>query len=209
MSTQIIYDFESMGQQQNAVILALAMVAYDEGDVGTPLPELVEKKGVFWKFAASEQMYAPFNRSVDQSTMEWWKKQGQDAIDLIVKPNPDIDKSLHEMPALIDAFCAKHGYNGDGFIWQRGNIDIMWHDSVMDTLGFEVNDRSIKWFKVRDIRTAIDLNSGMKRLYGNIMKAPGVKDKYLKELGNAHIAHHPLFDVAQDIFQMREVGIFA
>lgn len=204
MSVQVVFDFESMGTGESAIILAMAMVAYSEKDVDTPLEELVKTKGGFWKYDVREQV--AMGRTTTADTMEWWKKQDPAVIEAVLKPSED-DLSIKLMPDHIDDFCAKHGYDGNGFIWQRGNIDIMWHDNVMASLGVDVPDRSFKWYKVRDARTAIDLLSTENRKYGQIMRASGMQEKFDSQMPN-FMAHHPLSDVAKDIFQFREVGLF-
>lgn len=199
MATQLVIDLETTSTEGNAGILGVAIAAYSEQDVGKSLKELEQTNTAFFKLDIKEQI-SKFNRKVSNDVMEWWQNQDSTA-QKILKPSVDDISTLLLNDKLIE-FCNKHGYNGDGFIWQRGSADIIWLDSLLSAAGVENDNKPIKWWKVRDIRTASDIITQNTNGYiPNMLN--GLKAEFPE-----FVMHNPIHDVIQNVYQLRQLGLF-
>lgn len=203
-STQVVFDIETLGSEDRSIILDASVVVYDIiADANKSLLEIEQSgKCARFKLDAAEQM--KMGRIVDPETVAWWKSQGA-AARAIVMPDKALDISVDAFYLQLTNFLKKHGYNKHvGWVWQRGTLDIQWLDSLWKDAGYPSNKKPLKWGKVRDIRTAIDL-------CGNSTKLNGYQDGFEEELKTqfpTFTPHNSIHDVLRDIMQLRMAGVF-
>lgn len=199
--THVVIDAESLGTRDNAVILQFSAIAYHlTDDANKSLSELVATKSFNMKLNASEQIAA--GRSVDEDTLKWWSKQSAAAQE-ILKPLPD-DKTMAEFHTGFQKWLDDVGYDRKfGFVWSRGMIDTRWTDTMWRQLGIAQDDYPVFYYRVRDIRTAVDVSGTSSRLNG-------VPDEFWKQIKVEFpevVDHDSLHDCAKQILQLKLAGI--
>lgn len=200
-TTQLIFDCESLGTNDDSVVLDCAVIAYDVvADAGRPLAEFLPRARRF-KLSVKDQMAA--GRVTDQDTIEWWKKQDR-AAQIAVAPRPD-DLTMNEFYRQFMDYVREVGFNTtQGTVWQRGTIDCGWLDSIWKQLGIDQFKRPFMWWKVRDIRTAVDLS-------GASSKLNGYADEFWPILTSewpTFQKHNSVHDTVSEILSLRLAGVY-
>ena len=198
-----LVDLETLGTQGDAVVLDVAVIVYDlEKDKDVPIPDLLDAKSATFKLNVSEQV-EKYGRLIDSGTVDWWMNQSLDAQQKVL-PSAD-DLSLDAMRQKLVAFLDDMGYNPDkGFVWQRGNLDVVWLDSIWRNLELDGKDYPLKWYKARDIRTAVDLAGISSKLNGY---ADNVWSLVKKEIPG-FTKHNSLHDLGMDVLNLRLARVF-
>ena len=188
MDDCVIYDFETLGQdQQKSVVLSFAMVTFSERHYKSDpysFEELVNK-AKFIKFDVVQQVES--GRKINRETLDWWNEQG-DLAKAQLKPSKD-DRPLSD----LHSFIAEH--TKDCKIkkaFTRGNtFDPMFLQYIMEETG---NKDPFHWRTVRDTRSMIEgMSFGMK-LDNDFMPS---------EIENKFIKHDPCHDIAIDVMRMQ------
>lgn len=189
MNDCVIYDFETLGQdQQNSVVISFAMLPFTEKRyIEDPYTydELVSSCK-YIKFDVEDQV-TNFNRTINKETVEWWNSQGVEAKKQIRPSNEDV--SIHALYEFIINNCEctkiKKSYT-------RGNtFDPMFLQYLMIQTGHQ---DPFHWRTVRDTRSMIEgMSFGMKLDNGF---TPG-------ELTSKFVKHDPCHDVAMDVMRMQ------
>lgn len=186
----IIIDIETLATDPNAVVLSIACVPFVLEN-HTYFSELV-KTGFCVKFNAKEQINT-FNRTVEESTIKWWKTQPKEVFDAMVRPSSK-DVDLIKGLTLLNKFISNiNGYSfKESYVWSRGNnFDFPILKSLYQDSG--ILPAYNEW-KIRDVRTAID-----------IMAGTNTGTYQLKCGGDGFIAHNPLQDAAMDAARLNEL----
>jgi|ERR1700747_826899 len=179
----IVYDIETLCTESTAVVLSLAAVYFDPNDT-LDYDELLDR-ALFVKFDVSEQI-KKYNRTVDKSAVEWWRKQADIPRKASVEPSPN-DLSLAEGLSMMDDY---YNRNGRGVVWARGGLDQLATESLYKSLGAKPFAMFNMW---RDVRTAIDLLYDSKNGYCSV---PGFDP-------SIHVfKHHPVHDCAYDAMML-------
>ena len=202
---QLIFDIETLGSDSNCICLLASFLVYDlKEDSHTPLNSLRHRVKTF-KLSIDEQS-SVYQRTSDPDTVKWWKEQLAYAPQLktILSPTPE-DLTVEQFYEQLSAWLVKQGYNKDtDWAWQRGTLDIMVLDSMFKQTGLDQKQFPIHWWKIRDLRTAIDLTAFPEKLNGYTNdawdKAPKVIEGFAK--------HDPVSDVLMEVMQLRDCGIF-
>lgn len=189
----VIFDFESLGLNENSVLLSLGVVAFDTKDydiqsdgVETTFNKLL-KQGLYVKLDAKEQTQK-YKRTIDKSTLMWWTEQGEEAKDVLRKSDDDV--SLDRMELLLKDYFELNGVTKNTPVWSRGYTEPMWYESVklnLNTYG------SIRHYQYRDIRTLLNVvieDKYLSRNHINTIKQP---ENFIK--------HNALHDVCFDAVQ--------
>lgn len=197
---QLIFDIETIGTESTAVCLEASFLVYDlKRDAHKSLDSL---NPVTFKLSVKDQIDA--GRTVCPETKIWWKEQIklEPSLAKIVMPSPN-DLTMMEFFNALRNYLREEGYAKNDWAWQRGTLDIMVIDSIFKQLDVDRNAFPIKWWDIRDLRTAIDLyGEGASRGY-----TPDYKTKILKELPN-FVKHDARYDILLEVFMLREVGLF-
>jgi len=187
----IIYDFETLSQNMfTGAVVSLACLQFDtrrysEGD-GYAYEELLDMTKTI-KFDVQEQV-EEYGRTIQKSTLEWWKKQGPEAQKQL-KPSSD-DVSISK---LHNWLTTEFNIPKAKTIWTRGNtFDPIYLRSILDAVG--APDPFVQWWAIRDTRSYLD---GM--LYGS-----NIKNTFIPEgLEEKFVGHDPKHDVVMDVMRMQ------
>lgn len=189
MDDCVIYDFETLGQdQQRSAVLSFAMITFSESNYKSDpysFMELVDK-AKFIKFDVEDQI-TRFHRKINKETLDWWNQQGDEAKKQL-RPSDD-DKKIDELYSFItkhtEGMKIKKAYT-------RGNtFDPMFLQYVMSDTGYK---DPFHWRVVRDTRSMIEgMSFGMKV----------DNDFRPKEIENQFIKHDPKHDIAMDVMRMQ------
>lgn len=152
----ILFDFETVDVKPSALVLDLAAVVFHEGDVDNFQDLIKNDKRVFRvKFDVRTQT----NRTVGQSTLEWWARQTGNAR-AVFDPSDD-DVSLHDGILEFEKFCKDAGVDPKHSLgYVRGAsfdfpilADIV--EKLFKSFGGDYSSFPIPFWMQRDIRTAI------------------------------------------------------
>lgn len=184
---QYIFDVETLSTSETAVILSAAAIKVDftkELDYY----DLV-RSAFYVKFDAKEQI-TKYNRTVDKNTVNWWKTVPQEIQDSQAKPSKNDVPLASGMKSLCNWFIENGFDKRDSVVWTRGDLDntVIQHISKQ----LEIEPPFSVW-RVRDIRTAVDILSGSNNGYAKLSKPlPATTKK-----------HDPVHDCAMDAFQLK------
>lgn len=184
MSTDFVIDFETLDSRATAVILSFAILAVDFEEDFTM--DKLREQTMFVKLNAKTQG----NRTISQSTLDWWKMQDADVRKSQMLPSPN---DVELLPALhqLHEFLDRHGYSPKkSVVWSRGTLDQIVYEDWSKTLGFD--PPKIPYWNHRDVRTAIDILSGSSNGYCTTSRPMGIINK-----------HDPVDDVCMDAFQLK------
>ena len=188
MDDCVIYDFETLGQdQRNSVVLSFAMITFSERHYKSDPYEYMElvNKAKFIKFDVASQVDA--GRKINLETLKWWRDQGDEAQKQL-RPLLD-DKPLSDLYSFIknnteDCKIKKSFTRGNTF-------DPMFLQYIMEETG---NKDPFHWRTVRDTRSMIEgMSFGMK--LDNSFTPGGLETQFVK--------HDPRHDVAMDVMRMQ------
>lgn len=189
MTKHIVIDTETLGVEENAVILSIGAVAFTfDGDNNY---RQYVKSGIQLKLDVEDQV-RNYGRKIEDDTVSWWKKQSKEAQE-ILKRTP-IDYRVADAMIALNAWLKQSQYDWKtSYIWTRGNaFDIPKLESLYKNAQMKCGFNT--WM-VRDVRTAIDILAGT----GNGLYEPrdGVPAEF--------VAHNSLHDAAMDAFRMVEL----
>ena len=189
MNECVIYDFETLGQdQKKSVVVSFAMIAFSEKryiDNPYSYEELVDSCK-YIKFDVEDQV-VNFGRKINKETVDWWNSRGDEAKKQI-RPSAE-DKSIYALYELLINSCEcpkiKKTYT-------RGNtFDPMFLQYIMDDTGHQ---DPFHWRTVRDTRSMIEgMSFGMD--LDNGFTPSDLASKFVK--------HDPRHDVAMDVMRMQ------
>ena len=200
---QLIMDIETLGNDSSCVILCASFLIYDMIEDQTTHISDLEKRVKTFKLSVDDQVAG--GRTKSESTTQWWKEQLEIAPQLrsILARSPE-DLTMVQLYSKLSAWLKEQGYNKKtDFAWQRGTLDIMVIDSLFNTAGYSQKDFPIMWWKVRELRTAIDLLVDTE-LNGYIK---GIKER-APELIPGFTKHDSAHDILLEVVQLREIGLF-
>lgn len=187
--TCVIYDFETLGQdQRRSVVVSLACLAFDEDRyISNPYTyeELVESSK-YIKFDVEDQV-KNWGRQISKSTLDWWNEQGEEAKKQL-RPSPN-DRPIVDVAEFISQnFDCKNIKKS----FTRGNtFDTMFLQYLYEDIGKEV---PFHWRTVRDTRSMID---GM--TFGT-----NIENTFMpRELKSKFVHHDPRHDIAMDVMRMQ------
>jgi hypothetical protein len=200
---QLIFDIETLGTESTAVCLRASFLVYDiVEDYDKSLEELRNRVKTF-KLSVDDQVSS--GRIIEKSTLDFWKNECSKVPELksLLKRDSN-DLSMLQFYDELYAWLIDQGYDRKkDWIWQRGTLDIMVLDSIWKTLDIVQRDFPLFWWKVRELRTAIDL-FGETDMNGYI--------KNIKEDANKYIAnfkkHDPVDDILLEVLQLRMIGLY-
>lgn len=188
----ILFDFETVDVRPTAIVLDLAAVVFHEADVDTFTDLINSPKRMFRvKFDVRTQK----GRTVDQSTLEWWAKQSDDAREVF---NPSkIDVSIHDGITAFKEFCVNSGVNPkDSLAYVRGaSFDFSILANIMRTVFGATEDIfPVAFWQQRDVRTAI----AFAMLDPHLRKMPVPKGLF-----EGFVRHNSVHDCCKDVILLQ------
>lgn len=167
--THIMVDIETLSTAQNALVLSVGMVLFDE-------------KTIFAK-AYIKNRISTATGDVSKDTVLWWLKQSDDARKAITEPQKGVVEmsEYNLVQELRDILC---NYYVDT-IWSQGSFDQIIIESLMLRNGVD-KTRLPKYYKWRDLRTvrkllAID-NEVSPKVQHNALEDAVAQVKTLQEI---------------------------
>lgn len=149
-------DIETLGLESTSVILSVGLVYVP--DMKPRSYQEILDNSIFVKISAKDQI-DNYGGTVSQSTLAWWKKQGEIQKQKSYIPSSK-DCSVKDAIKLLQTWI-KMQPDQDSFVWTRGSFDSICLDSLFHRAGV---DPLFPYNQYRDFRTAIDI------LYPNTSK---------------------------------------
>lgn len=200
MALDLIYDFETMGQDvTSCVALSFAGIFFDKERFVSDNPytydELIDpdRSNIIHCKLSVEDQVKNYGRTIEQGTLDWWSKQNAEAQKVLTPLDSDL--TLEELSRKLLEFIS---HIKIGCSWTRGNsFDPVLLDSLYKNLGIE---NPLPWWTIRDTRTFIEALTldqvGLKNSFN-----PLTQEEY-----DAKFVHHdPVHDCALDIMRMQLV----
>jgi exodeoxyribonuclease VIII len=148
-----VFDIETLGTTANAVILSVGAIAVDSSQDYT-YDELIEN-GFYVTLDVKSQVDA--GRSIEKDTLEWWGKQGNDAMKVLTPSKDDIP--WDQLVNKIFDYFQKVGANPASIkVYSRGShfdFGIM-HDLFRVTGDRTPYNLPWKWWNIHDSKTVIE-----------------------------------------------------
>jgi hypothetical protein len=152
----LVFDIETLGVESTSVILSFACTYFDPEK--KPSPKELRDNTFFIKLNVEDQVKR-LKRTIDKGTLEWWKKQCDNAKNKSFKPKGD--DYIAEW-ALIKFEEWLKNYPKKEWIFARGNLD----QCVFNSLEMACNRETLlPHYLWRDMRTAIDFLYSTKNGY--------------------------------------------
>ena len=190
MSNVMVMDAESLGTKDSAVVLSYGMVITDPS-VEKTFEEIYRDDTLYIKLSIKDQVSK--GRTIDKSTLEWWKKQGAEASH-VLSPSKD-DVTVEAALSMIDNFMSQKNFNPkQSTSWSRGLIDHRWLEDMCKMVG---RNSLVPFWMPREIRTQIDCLKGTKNGY-----IPEIREPL--ENSGVLIKHHAAHDTILDYLQLRD-----
>lgn len=144
---------ETLDVESSAVVLSVAMIEF-KLDERPDYDELI-KRATFVKFDAKEQIQK-YHRTVNQETLDWWKKRSKLTRERSVTPSADDKPLLEGLEILrLAAGCQTEMKKNFGVMfWQRGGLDQLVFESLHRSASLQPFSHFSNW---RDVRTALDI----------------------------------------------------
>ena len=182
-----VFDVETLGKESNAIILSMACVHFDPLQKPSHLD--LRDNAFFAKFDVEDQRKR-LKRTMTPSTVDWWKKQCQNARYKSFRPSEEdviFEVGYERMREWAAQFNEPRSH-----VWARGNLDQLTLDSIEEQLGLTPIFPFSRW---RDVRTAIDIWYSTDRGYVDV-DYPGFNSKL-------HITkHNPIDDCIFDAMML-------
>lgn len=192
----LIIDVETLGVAETSVILQIAAAIHDTVNKETMFESL---KFRTWKIQAKQQV--EFGRTVAQDTLTWWKTQPLEVQKLALIPSEaDVDPEV--ACEELAEWLTECKFTTRDMIWQRGSKDQDWISSLMMDCGWMDSKLPLKFYRVRDIRTCVDV-------LGHSEKLNGYPDNLeeLRALVPGYKQHDALSDIKLELLILRQCGI--
>lgn len=193
-----VVDIETTGVRSNAGVLSLAIAYFGVEDEAHNLDYLKENS-LSLKFNLEEQINK-FNRTIDKSTVEWWKKQTEEVKKISLYPNEN-DISVIDGIKQINEFIKTHCEENktklkDEYFWCRGQLDPIILQDLCNKIGEP--DLQPSFWMWRDLRTIIHYMYNAPRGYCNI----NYPDNQIEVDKLQNLKHDPKADVILDVLQL-------
>lgn len=189
MNECVIYDFETLSQDQNkGVVISLAILSYSESRfVSNPYTyeELLDNCKKI-KFNVAEQVNK-YNRTISKETLGWWKAQNKEAQKQLAPSSEDVSIDL-----LYDFLIGNIDLKNHKKAFTRGNtFDPIFMDSLL-----KENNRvnPMHWGSIRDTRSYIE---GL--AFGSTLSNKFIPDG----LNEKFVPHDPSHDIVMDVMRMQ------
>lgn len=204
MIKDLIFDLETLHNEPNSIVLDISVIAFDPDPLqykdNDAFINLVEQ-GKSFKLSVKKQRES--GRVYSQSTIDWWKKQSDEA-KKVLKPL-DTDLSVHDAITEFMKYVESNGIKkSKSQIWCRGlSFDV----PILKSLLMEAYPNAeshvlmpITFRNERDIRTAIE---GLSLVRG-MTETPLHKGSL-----EGFIHHNSVHDCAKDVLMLQRARLYA
>ena len=182
-----LFDVETLGTESKSVILSMAAIYFNPEE--KPNFQQLLDSAFFVKFNSKEQIQV-YNRTVSQSTLDWWAAQPTETKDVSFKPKADDLSAVDGIQKFHDWIKSFSDYD-KSTVWARGNLDQLVLHSLENDVKVETLFPFWQW---RDVRTAVDILTGSSRGYCAV-NYPGFDVRTV-------VKHNPIHDCAYDAMML-------
>lgn len=190
MTAHFLFDTETLGKSERAIIAALSVVMFRLDDNLKFDDYMNPRSSIYVKFKIPEQV-SIYHRVTDKPTTDWWHKQSDEAKRLSIRPSV-IDTDFKEGFTQVMQFLKDSGYTKDSYLWSRGSsFDFPKIENALDSL--EIS--GLNTWKIRDTRTYIDILAGVDNGMYSL----------LNPLPQTFIPHHCHHDAIKEVLIMTEL----
>jgi len=141
MKNNVMIDLETLGLKNDAVILSIGAVYFDETGI--------DLNNTFYR-EINIQSCIDLGLTIDGDTISWWMQQSEKARKVF--DNKKIKTHINQAIDDLVSFLKRYGNQKDLKIWSNGYMDIIWLRSA-----FQKTIRDLPWSKnERDFRTFRD-----------------------------------------------------
>ena len=187
----IIYDFETLSQEYNGVVTCCALLLFEDSRFNPSndpytFEELADSCKVI-KLNVEDQV-KNYGRKISQSTLDWWKEQGEEAQKWITPSDDD-----QKISKLYDWFWESIPLGVKNFYTRGNTFDPIFLQSLMaDT------DRPMPydWWQIRDTRSYIE----------GLAWGSDLMNDYIPPGCESFIKHNPKHDVVLDVMRMQTIA---
>lgn len=200
---RFVFDFETMGQDPDAVVLSCALTFFD--DEMKSFQDYVNQT-YYWKFEIEHQIQQ-YKRDINSQTLEWWDKQDPEVKKAQFEPT-DEDISLVDFIVDLKMAMVENEANNKTLGYVRGqsfDFPILTHitKQVMGEIdSFKINPAffPIPFWNQRDIRSYIA---------GLLMSPESTKFPVPKGVLDGFEHHNPIHDNARAIMMIQFAEAYA
>ena len=181
-------DIEALAKSEKAIITAISCTYFNFIDDNRTYEQILENT-FFTKIKMKDQAQR-FGRVTDKETMEWWKKQPQEAKLNSIVPHDD-DVTLDVALTQVKKYMKDNGYDfRNSYIWTRG---IAYDCPKLESACRDTGVNVFNSWKFRDSKTFFDT-----------VVVDAENANFELPNGNPHgfIKHHAKHDVALDVYKM-------
>lgn len=198
----LLYDVETLATHEDAVLLQFTALMYNGDGNEETAEEFINNCAIFdVKLDVNDQ--AKRGRRIDAETVDWWGSQPSAVQKEVLLPNPAVDLPLDEAMSRFETWLQEQKFDKkNDTIWQRGDRDTAWIISAFMTAGWVPQQLPLAWFRVRDLRTAVDVMGASSKLNGY----PDNVDE-LKALIPGFQKHNSKSDIILEAFILRQLGV--
>jgi len=185
----LIYDFETLGvEPTESVVVSFAALTFNKERMMASEYKYNELLAdvKYMKFDTKDQI-ENHGRKVDQDTLNWWKKQGPEALKEL-QPSSS-DEPIKDFPQFL--FDCMPTYGAKTIYTRNNTFDPAFAKYLCRTAGGEI---PYKEWVVRDTKSTIDgMTWGVKGRDNFI--PPGLEEGF--------IAHDPRHDIVMDVMRLQ------
>ena len=183
------FDMETLGQSEDAVILSIGISCVTHEMKNYTFDQRM-RLGYYSKLNKNQQLP---ERTVDNSTMDWWKSQGDSAKSVLSSEHCVDVYTVYKQ--VIEYFNKTQFDVEQDIIWSRGLIDQRWWASLCNKTfsKFGPVQDILPFWRWRDTRTACDLLVGNPN--GHV---PSTPEHFIK--------HNALCDAVMDSIRLHEAA---
>jgi hypothetical protein len=198
----LLIDVETLGIHEDSVLLQFTALMYKGKGGEDSIEEFLGNCDILdLKLAVDDQVRK--GRKIDKDTVRWWKDQPSAVQKLVFVPDPKRDLPLDEAMTRFESWLKDNSFSKkQDTIWQRGDRDTSWLSSAFMTAGWIHEQLPLGWFRVRDLRTAVDVMGASSKLNGY----PDNKEE-LQSLIPDYKQHDSRSDIILESLILRQLGV--
>jgi hypothetical protein len=198
----LLIDVETLGIHEDSVILQFTGMIYNtQPEPEDTIQQFLDNCSMIDLKLSVEDQHR-FGRKIDPDTVKWWSNQPTSVQQHVFIPNEN-DLPADEAMSQFESWLKENKFNKKrDTIWQRGTQDILWISSLFMSCGWIFDQIPIAWYRVRDLRTAVDVLGQSTKLNGY----PDNTDE-LRALVPNYKQHDSKSDIMLEALILRQAGV--
>lgn len=198
----LLIDVETLGIHEESVVLQFTGLMYNKPETEEEtIEEFISNFSMIdLKLSVVDQRR--LGRKIDPDTVKWWSNQPTAVQQHVFIPRED-DLPADEAMTRFDDWLRQNKFNKkQDTIWQRGTKDTDWLSSLFMTCGWIFDQIPLGWYRVRDLRTAVDVLGQSSKLNGY----PDNVDE-LRQMIPGYKQHDSKSDILLEALILRQAGV--